>query len=93
MLRKNQPIKWKKPMSTMRTVLALIEQGHEYRHDIVDLSGLRVGQVSSALANLVFIGAINRAADEHGRTVYRSPGRFYGVAPCLRGVRSIFDVR
>jgi hypothetical protein len=93
MLRKNQPIKFKKPYSTMRTVLALIEQGHEYRHDIVDLSGLRVGQVSGAIYNLVYIGAVQRGTDEQGRTVYRSPGRHYGVAPCLRGVRSIFDVR
>jgi hypothetical protein len=77
----------------MRTVLGLIEQGHESRHVIVELSGLRVGQVSSAIYNLVYIGAVHRGKDDQGRTVYRSPGRFYGVAPCLRGVRSIFDVR
>ncbi len=79
-------------MSTMRTVLALIEQGSEYRHAIVEASGLRVGQVTSAIYNLRFIGAIQLGTDEQGRTVYRSPGRMYGVAPCLRGVRSIFDV-
>lgn len=79
-------------MSTMRTVLALIEQGHELRTEIVLTSGLRPGQVNSAIHNLVFIGAVHRCADAQGRTVYRSPGRVYGVAPCLRGVRSIFDV-
>ena len=80
-------------MSTMRTVLGLIEQGCECRLAIVEASGLRPGQVSSAIHNLVFIGAVHKAADAQGRTVYRSPGRHYGVAPCLRGVRSIFDVR
>lgn len=93
MLKKNQLVKFVRPMSTMRTVLALIEQGHELRHDIVDASGLRLGQVVSALYNLKFIGCIRTDTDAQGRTVYRSPGRLYGVAPCLCGVRSIFDAR
>ena len=79
-------------MSTMRKVLGLVEQGHQHRADIVEASGLRVGQVVSALYNLTFIGAIHIGKDREGRTVYMSPGRLYGVAPCLRGVRSIFDV-
>ncbi len=93
MLKKGKPVKFSKPVSTMRTVLALIEQGHQYRAEIVMVSGLQLGQVTSALYNLRFIGVIDLARDEQGRTVYRSPGRHYGVAPCLRGVRSIFDVR
>ena len=80
-------------MSTMRTVLALVEQGAQYRQDILDQSGLKLGQVTSALWNLTYIGAIKLGKDANGRTIYMSPGRHYGVAPCLRGVRSIFDVR
>jgi hypothetical protein len=80
-------------MSTMRVVLMAVEQGSQYRHEIVVETKLKVGQVSSALYNLTFIGAIVRQTDAEGRSVYLIPGRHYGVAPCLLGVRSIFDVR
>lgn len=35
MLKKGQPVKFSRPMSTMRVVLMAVEQGHQYRHDIL----------------------------------------------------------
>lgn len=93
MLKKNTPLKFTRPYSTMRSVLSAVEQGQGARVDIVASTGLHTGQVRSALYNLVYIGALIRETDDSGRSVYCLPGRVKGVAPCLRGVRSIFDVR
>ena len=93
MLKKGQPVKFTRPVSTMRTVLLAVEHGFEYRQDILKETGLKAGQVQAALYNLTYIGVINRGTDEHGRSIYMLPGRIYGVAPNLKGVRSIFDVR
>lgn len=93
MLKKNQPVKFSRPMSTMRTVLLAVEHGFQCRHDILTETKLKAGQVQSALYNLVYIGVIVRELDVQGRSIYLIPGTNYGVAPCLRGVRSIFDVR
>ena len=93
MLKKNQPVKFSRPMSTMRTVLLAVEHGHQYRHDILTETKLQAGQVQAALYNLTFIGVIVREIDAQGRSIYLIPGTNYGVAPCLCGVRSIFDVR
>lgn len=93
MLKKGQPVKFSRPMSTMRVVLMAVEQGHQYRHDILMDTKLKQGQVSSALWNLTYIGAVERKTDEQGRSIYLIPGRHHGVAKCLLGVRSIFDVR
>ena len=94
MLKKNQPVKFAKPMSTMRQVLSAVEHGFETRQSIVDETGLVLNKVRAALFNLTFIGAIQRYEDGHGRSKYTIPGRMVGeVAHCLKGVRSIFDVR
>lgn len=93
MLKKNQPIKFLRPMSTMRTVLLAVEHGFQYRHDILEETKLKAGQVQSALYNLVYIGVIVRDVDAQGRSIYLIPGTNYGVPKCLCGVRSIFDVR
>ncbi len=93
MLKKNQPVKFTRPISTMRQVLLAIEQGIKYRHDIVEETKLRLGQVDSAIYNLKYIGVIEYGTDDNGRRVYLIPGTNYGVAKCLCGVRSIFDVR
>ena len=93
MLKKNQPVKFSRPISTMRTVLMAVEQGVQHRSDIMAETRLRPGQVQSALYNLTYIGAIRRINDAHGRSVYLLPDRIGAVAPCLLGVRSIFDVR
>jgi predicted transcriptional regulator len=92
MLKKNTPVKFSRPMSTMRIVLSVIEQATTTRHEITAQCNLQPGQVKSALHNLVFIGAVIRQTDEEGRAVYALPGRLGAVAPCLCGVRSIFDV-
>ena len=92
MLKKGQPVKFTRPVSTMRTVLASVENGYQYRHDIVDETGLKLGQVSAALYNLTFIGCITRMMDDNGRSVYMSPGRLYGSSDCFKGVNSVFSV-
>ena len=52
-----------------------------------------MGQVQAALYNLTYIGVIVREVDAQGRSIYLIPGTNYGVAKCLCGVQSIFDVR
>jgi hypothetical protein len=92
MLKKGQPIHFTRPVSTMRVVLLAVEQGHQYRHDILSETKLKFGQVASALYNLVYVGAVKRETDKEGRSIYVLPGKV-AVAKCLCGVRSIFDVR
>lgn len=60
MLKKNQLVKFAKPMSTMRQVLSAVEHGFETRQSIVDETGLVLNKVRAALCNLTFIGAIQR---------------------------------
>ncbi len=93
MLKKNTPVKFSRPMSTMRTVLLAVEHGFQYRHDILTETKLKAGQVQAALYNLTFCGIVVRGVDDNGRSIYSLPGTNYGVAKCLCGVRSIFDVR
>ena len=91
MLKKGQPLQFKRPMSSMRQVLSAIEDGHITSLTIREATKLNRGQVSSAIENLAYIGAIltgNR--DEHGRAFYTLPGQIQSVAPCLKGVSSIF---
>jgi len=77
----------------MRTVFEAVDRGLSHRQVIVDETKLQIGQVRSALFNLVYIGAVLATKDAQGRSMYGIPGRLTGVAPCLLGVRSIFDVR
>ena len=93
MLKKNTPVKFSRPISTMRTVLAAVEHGFMYRHDILTETNLKAGQVQAALYNLTFVGVIQRAEDANGRSIYLVPGRQYGVAKCLCGINSIFNAR
>lgn len=91
MLKKGQPLQFKRPMSSMRLVLSAIEDGHITSLTIREATKLNRGQVSSAIENLAYIGAIltgNR--DAHGRSFYSLPGQITGVAGCLKGVSSIF---
>ncbi len=92
MLKKNTPIKFSKPVSTMRTVFEAVDRGISNRQIIIDETKLQPGQVRSALFNLVYIGAVIAVRDAQGVSMYGVPGRVGGVAPCLKGVRSIFDV-
>ena len=89
-LKKGKPLPLHKP-STMRIVLSAVEQGHKYRREVIKATGLKDGQVRSALHNLVFVGLLVRMADAEGRSIYLPPGQWYGeTAPCLRGLNSIF---
>ena len=92
-LRKGKPLPLHKP-STMRIVLSAVEEGHKYRREVIKATGLQDGQVRSALHNLVFVGLLERHEDSTGRSIYLPPGTWHGeTAPCLIGVRSIFDVK
>jgi len=91
MLRKNRPIAFIKPMSTMRRVYESIEGGSTCIKSIKDGTGLKTGQVQSAVWNLRFIGVITKVRDIHGRATYYIEGRA-PVAECLKGVSSIFNV-
>lgn len=93
MLKKNQPVKFSRPMSTMRAVFEQVQQGVHYRIDIVENTGLVQNKVRAALYNLVFVGVIHRGEDAQGRSVYMLPDESIGVAKCLKGVSSIFHVR
>ncbi len=92
-LRKGKPLQLNKP-STMRLVMSAVEDGNKYRREVIKATGLQDGQVRSALHNLVFVGLLNRHVDSSGRSVYIPPGQWHGeTAPCLIGIRSIFDVK
>jgi hypothetical protein len=93
MLKKGCKPPFVKPMSTMHRVLCAIDAGYGCRATIIEYTGLQCGQVTSAIYNLTFVGAIERYVDESGRSRYRVPGRCFSVSPCLLGVRSIFDCR
>jgi transcription initiation factor IIE alpha subunit len=93
MLRKGQPVKFSKPMSTMRVVLGVIENGAIYKQDIVTESGLKEGQVRSALFNLTYVGCIKLGKDREGRTIYIAPGTVNEVSDLLLGINSIFNHR
>lgn len=94
MLRKGQLVAFTRPMSTMRQVLSSVEMGNGNVHTIVADTRLKKGQVSSALYNLAYIGAIKLSTDVNGRGVYVIPGaEKVTTGRCLLGVRSIFDAR
>lgn len=78
-------------MSNMRVVLSAVEIGHTSRHSIQQETGLKLGQVTSALWNLSYIKAVLVGRDRSGRIAYTVPGR-QSVAQCLCGVNSIFNV-
>ena len=84
--------KWIKPMSNMRLVLSVVEQGNCTKKAITDASGLVSGRVSRALHNLSFIGAITIGRDDFGRFQYYIPDSRVGVAKNLKGINSIFSV-
>lgn len=93
MLKKGQMVSFKRPMSSMRTVLEAVENGSKNTREVAEYTKLRNGQIASALYNLAFIGAIESATDKEGRHIYMIPGTWNKpVAKCLCGVRSIFDV-
>lgn len=91
MLRKDTPVSYTRPMSTMRQVLHSVEVGNGSRQSIARDTGLGVGQVQAALYNLTFVGALRRTADDNGCSVYHVPGLHFGVAACLKGISSIFS--
>lgn len=88
MIKKDHPY-LTKPISNMRVVLDAIDSGCTYKHEVVKHTSLKEGQVSSAIWNLTFIGAIQKRTDEQGRRSYTLP--CLGVGRCLCGVNSIFN--
>lgn len=91
MLKKGQLVAFTRPMSTMRQVLSSVEMGNGQVHTIMDDTRLRRGQVSSALYNLAYIGAIKLSTDKQGRNHYEVPGSKISTGRVLLGVNSIFN--
>ena len=90
MLKKNQPLQFKRPMSSMRLVLSSIEDGNCSIHSIMDATRLKKGQVTAAIANL---GAIcTKQRDINGRAIYVLPGQIGEISQCLKGISTIFGV-
>lgn len=91
MLKKGQPLQFKRPFSSMRLVLEAIENGHVTLLEIRTETKLNRGQVASAIANLAYIGAIcTKHRDAQGRAIYLLPGRIETFPECLKGVKSVF---
>lgn len=92
MLKKGQPLQFKRPFSSMRLVLSAIEDGNCSLKSIRDATRLNKGQVAGAIANLAYIGAIcTKKKDIHGRAMYTLPGQIVGAPDCLKGVNSVFN--
>lgn len=93
MLKKGHLVNFTRPMSSMHLVFECVQSGENNIHTIMKITGRRKGQVTSALYNLAFIGAIVSVTDAQGRRRYELPPvERPHVAQCLCGVRSIFDV-
>lgn len=93
MLKKGHLVAFTRPMSSMHLVFECVQSGENNIHRIMQLTGRRKGQVTSALYNLAFIGAIVSVTDSQGRRRYELPPiERPHVAPCLCGVPSIFHV-
>ena len=94
MIKKNQPIKFSRPMSSMKLVFDAVDSGTCFRNDLMEATGLNGGQVRSALYNLRYVGSVLIQDDDKGRKMYYTPGRIAsGVPACLRGVNSVFNAR
>jgi hypothetical protein len=92
-LKKGSPFPLQRP-SNMRRVLEAVQNGNQYRREVMKVTGLNEGQVRSALHNLVFIGFLERRSDTEGRSTYQSPGQWRsGISEHLIGVSSIFHPR
>lgn len=92
-MKKNQPVKFHKPASTMRRVFQSITDGNHSRIKIAVDTGLRDGQIKSALYNLSFIGLID-VRKENGKSRYMLADKDESPAcsACFRFVNSIFNV-
>ncbi len=94
MLKKNSPIKFKRPESVMGSVLCAIENGYITLEAIKKHTGLRSGQVTAAIANLAYVGAIKTGKrDENRKAIYTLQGKIEGFPECLKGVRWVFEPR
>ncbi len=83
--------KFIRPMSNMRRVLEVVEQGNCTHQSIGDASGLLKGRVKQALKNLCFIRAVIVDRDSNGRNIFVIPHSRIGVAANLKGINSIFS--
>ena len=94
MLKKDKTVPFVHPMGTMKQCLDCVNDGLGLSRLIVERTGLREGQVKSALYNLTFIGAIKRAADRQGRMGYVVPGAAVEVTTqCWNRAASVFHPR
>jgi transcription initiation factor IIE alpha subunit len=74
----------------MKRVYDAINDGLFYKHEIIEETKLREGQVRSAIYNLTFISCIVKCKDKEGRTIYRIPGFVEVTAECWAMASSVF---
>lgn len=77
----------------MGKVLCAIENGHSTLVAIQIETKLREGQVSAAIANLAYTGAIKTGKrGNDGKAYYQTTAVVLtGFPPCFRGARSVFE--
>jgi hypothetical protein len=92
MLRKNHVLTLKRD-STMKMVHSCVELGIRTKEDISKDTGLRIGQVKSALYNLVFIGLLRFTKENGNPSVYYLIDEIEAglTNECLKGINSIFN--
>lgn len=94
MLKKNQALALKRD-STMKMVHSCVELGIRTKEDISKETGLRIGQVKSALYNLAFIGLLRFKKENGNPSVYYLIDEIEAglTNDCLKGINSIFNHR
>lgn len=77
----------------MARVLCSIENGHNTLRAIQKETKLQAGQVSAAIANLAYTGAIKTGKrGKDGKAYYQTTADVIaGFPPCLKGARSVFE--
>lgn len=77
----------------MALVLCSIENGHNTLTAIQRETKLRASQVSAAVANLAYTGAIKTGKrGKDGKALYETTAQVIeGFPKCLKGVRSVFE--
>lgn len=92
MLRKNRPVKFLRPDSSMKKVYEAICDGSHSRTEIIEATSLKAGAVRSAITNLVFVAMVENDMDCNGRAIYILPGTVK-AGKCWAGANSVFGCR
>jgi hypothetical protein len=83
MLKKNQPVKFKREGSVMETVYNLVRDGADSKQMVIVKSKLKPNQVAAALTNLCFTGMIESDLNNPAGIRYYLPNAKPKPAPAL----------